>query len=808
MTCDEESNNLGLCLTCKNGYLKVNYTYIFIKYYDCLKPDDPKIKKNFYYDEILEEYRPCYKTCNSCIKEGDANGHYCLECKSGYMFRPDNNPKSNCVPYSKYYYINPYAQYKAMDVFQCPEEAKYMIIEKNYCIYNCQKDDTYKYLCNGNCVKECPSDTYIENFICKVDSNKCTIAKKDINLVDNSLDMVETLVKTYLSEFNYTKKHISQYNHQNYTIIIYSNASCIKELALEMPYIGFQSCYEKVKETYNIEEDLVISIVDMKTVLNPITFYSLYHPKSGIKLDASNICKDITVVVEENLNKFMKKDSIYYDAQISLAKKGVNIFDINDPFFTDICYDFDNPLKKDFPLSDRIKYFNQIVSFCDDGCIFKEINLENLTAKCNCLFNDISNNELIKESAFLGDIVEDINDIININNFRFIKCIKSAFKHFTSSIGSWITFILIIVQIIITSLYFSKDLPKIKIYIYSITEKYLSFLPDSKKENKNFPPKKKVKFKKRTNKKINEENNYLYNLRNISNNKINEIKLNKNQKEYDKKSRKNKKMISFSTRKELNLTTGENEIHLTLQKENLDEKKKEFFKEYLPTSPDDMEYKDAIIYDKRKFCEYFAECLKEKHIITYTFIAHEDLRPRTIKIIYFALTLSYYFVFNGLFFEENAISDLFKVTEKENFFSFFLRSYKEIILDIVTEVPFDYLVGLLLVQEKNLKGILKREKYDKDVLNQKINEFIKYVQIRNIVFIIISFIILLFSFFYLLCFNFIYPYSQIEWIKSSIAIIIIVPIFSILICFLSTCLRFLSFKCKIKKFYEISQAIP
>ena len=33
-------------------------------------------------------------------------------------------------------------------------------------------------------------------------------------------------------------------------------------------------------------------------------------------------------------------------------------------------------------------------------------------------------------------------------------------------------------------------------------------------------------------------------------------------------------MISFSTRKELNLTTGENETHLTLQKENLDEKKK------------------------------------------------------------------------------------------------------------------------------------------------------------------------------------------------------------------------------------------
>ena len=236
LTCNEESNNFGLCLTCKNGYKKVNYINLAVrsKYYDCLKPDDPILKKHFYYDETFEEYRPCYKTCKSCEKEGDSNKHYCLECKSGYMFRPGNNPYGNCVPYSKYYYITPYEQYKVLDVFQCPEEAKYMIVEKNYCIYNCQKDDKYKYLYNGNCVVECPSYTYIENFVCKVDSNICTFAEKDINLIDNSLDVVETQVKIYLSEFNSTKNHIPQYNHENYTIIIYINASCIKDLALEM----------------------------------------------------------------------------------------------------------------------------------------------------------------------------------------------------------------------------------------------------------------------------------------------------------------------------------------------------------------------------------------------------------------------------------------------------------------------------------------------------------------------------------------------------------------------------------------------
>ena len=220
-----------------------------------------------------------------------------------------------------------------------------------------------------------------------------------------------------------------------------------------------------------------------------------------------------------------------------------------------------------------------------------------------------------------------------------------------------------------------------------------------------------------------------------------------------------------------------------------------------------MEIDDAIFYEKRTFCEYFAECLKKQQIITYTFFAHDDLRPRSIKIIYFTLDIIYIFFSNGLFFGESAISNLFEANENENFFTFFLRSYKTIILDILTEIPFDNLVDLLLIEEKNLTGILKREKYDKNIINQKINEFIKYVQIRNIAFIIISFIILLFSFFYLLCFNYVYTYSQIEWIKVCITILILRQIFSILKCFEKTCLRFLSFKCNIEKLYKFSQAL-
>ena len=75
---------------------------------------------------------------------------------------------------------------------------------------------------------------------------------------------------------------------------------------------------------------------------------------------------------------------------------------------------------------------------------------------------------------------------------------------------------------------------------------------------------------------------------------------------------------------------------------------------------------------------------------------------------------------------------------------------------------------------------------------------------RYIIFIIIVTIILIISFLYLLCFNYVYPYSQIEWIKSSIAIMIIMQILSFLKCILETSLRYLSYKCKSEKLYKIS----
>ena len=808
LKCDEGSNKLGLCISCLDGFQKVNYTIKNPQYIDCLQKENP-ILKNFYFSETGNEYKPCYKTCKKCLIGGDPDSHNCLECISGYMFRPGNNEKNNCVAYSDYYYISAYGQYKPLNVLQCPEEAKYLIKEKKMCIDDCRKDDTYKYLYNGRCVEECPSNTVLKEYICNVETDKCTFGQNELNLENNNLQVLDILVKTYLSEFNYTDKHISEHNNENFTIVIYKKASCIKELSLEVPYIDFQSCYEKVQRQYGISQDLIVSLVDRKWVSNSKTFYSFYHPISGEKLDAENICKDDSIIVEENLNSLLNENNSNYEFQKSLTNQGINIFDQNDPFYTDICYDFDNPIKRDIPLNDRIKDIFPEATLCDDGCTYKGIDLNDMVASCDCKFNDITNNALIKDNEILNDMVGEIFDLINSSNIQVFKCFKYMFNKFVTSIGGWMSLVAIIVHCIMIVLYFLKDNEKMTIHIQNLIKDYIEYLEQNNKKKskkKNYPPKR--------NKNINNINHI--NKIDVSDlNKDNDVKSNDIQIHKKIEPEKNEiKVIEYGSSKGLPRLSRlyldkkeETQYYLNSDKNNLNTNPN-FFDEYLSTSPDEMEFDDALFYDQRKFKDLLADYLQERQMIAHTFIAQDDLKPRTMKIIVFILNIILYFVVNGFFFSESVISELYNLDEdEEHFFSYFPRSIERIIYSTIVSIVIGIITDFFFVEEIKLKGIFKREKDDKKILKEKTDHLIKNIKQRNFAFIITASVILLFSFFYLLCFNYVYQYTQIEWIKSSITIVIIMQLLSFLKCLLESGLRALSFKAKSEKMYKISKLI-
>jgi hypothetical protein len=697
-----------------------------------------------------------------------------------------------------------------LDILQCPDEAKYVIKDKKSCIDDCTKDEEYKLLYNGNCVKECPRDTVNVDNVCKVDSDKCTYGENELNLYNNDLEVIGTLVKTYISEFGYTDKHISLYNNQNYSVMVYKTASCIKELSLEMPNVDFQSCYQKVQAAYNITQDLVISIAEKKDTSNPKTFFSFFHPVSGEKLNADEICKNDSIIVQENLNELLNKNDSFYEVQSYFAAQGINIFDKSDPFFTDMYYDFDNPLKKDIPINDRIVYFFPNVSLCDDKCQYNGINLEDMTASCDCKFNDISNNALIQDSVIMDTMVGEIFELISSSNLLVFKCFKYMFKHFSRSIGGWICLVLIIAQIAMVLLYFLLELPKMKIYLFSLTNRYISYISKKTRPELKAPPKRIIGNSKKI---LNNNNNInptkpvndvtIFDKKKDFDNKSDKIKLTKSKNKLGLNQKDDKPLISLGNSVDKKLRPKKNQKEETESKND-----KEFFKEYLATSPDEMEFDDAYVFDKRTFTELFTEDLKENQIVAHTFIADDPLKPRTMKIIVFILVVLLYFVVNGLLFSEEVITELFEVDkDKENFFSYFPRSIERIIYSTLVSIVIGIITDLFFVDETKIKGYFRREKNQPKILKEKIVAFINDIKKRNIAFIVIASVILLVSFFYLLCFNYVYPYSQIEWIKSSITIVIVMQILSFLKCLLQSGLRFLSFKFNSEKLYKIGKLL-
>ena len=619
-----------------------------------------------------------------------------------------------------------------------------------------------------------------------------------------------------------------------------------------MPKVDFKDCYDKVKRTYHINEDLIIVIIDKKDKNKDQTYFSFFHPLSGQKLDADEICKDETIEVTQNLTSKLSEDNENYELQTFLTDQGINIFDMNDPFYTDICFDFDNPSDRDIPLSERITAIYPDVSLCDEGCQMDGIDLDTMTALCNCKFNDISNNKIVNENPLLESAVGEVFDLIKSSNILVMKCGDHLFDNFTSSFGGIFSLVSLAGHLGCTVLYFIFGKNQIRIYIYNIYEKFTSFIEKAKSTINFAPPKrslknteklrdKLIKNKNKKSVKFNETKQENKNLNNNSprldthsiyaNQDGRKIRIEKPPtKEYDakstykemilyreksakgssdskfkkydklinkhKKSRAMKEKVDSSTRLK-------HDIFTTLEK---DEDYRKFFDEYLATSLDELEYDDAIRKDQRTFCEYLRECLKEKQMIAFTFISSDPLKIRIIKIMLFILNVVLYFVVIGMFYNEEYISTLYYIDkEDDHFFSYITRSIDKFIYTTMVSIIIGYIIDCFFVDEKKIKGIFKREKDNLMNLRHEIMSFINNLKNKYLAFIIVIFVLLSASFYYLLCFNYVYPKTQIEWVKCSITIFIIMQILSILKCFLETSLRFLSFRCESEKLYKISR---
>ena len=218
-----------------------------------------------------------------------------------------------------------------------------------------------------------------------------------------------------------------------------------------------------------------------------------------------------------------------------------------------------------------------------------------------------------------------------------------------------------------------------------------------------------------------------------------------------------------------------------------------------------MDFDEVLKKDKRKFCAYISDSIKENLLIVNAFFIKDELNPKSIKIMLFNLNFILYFIINGLFYNEDYISTVYHIKKKETFFSFFPRSLQRLLYTSIVSLVIKIIIECFLIEENKLKRIFIREKNNGFQLKYEVTLLFKNMNKRFLSFIIICFCLHLFFFYYLLCFNHVYKHTQIEWIKSSVTIVVLMQLLNILSIIFEAILRYMSFYFKSEKMFKISK---
>ena len=280
---------------------------------------------------------------------------------------------------------------------------------------------------------------------------------------------------------------------EDYSILIYPTNSTY---LTSTTHVDFNECEKKIRKHFNISDSNIITFLqieleneDSKSLINQVE-YQAYDQNINL-LDLS-ICNDVNIQV---FYAIKNNSSIDLDSVNSFKESGIDIFNINDSFFNDICHPYSES-DNDVILEDRIKYIYQNYSLCEEGCTYNEIDLENMTISCNCSVKD---NISTVVSSLNFEEVEGSS-----TNFDVIKCYNLVFSLSgkLNNIGFWIFSILILAHFPPLIFYFFKGIKPVKDYILKEMKKYGYIKDDNKMKNDDNTTNKKVKKNKKIKRKI------------------------------------------------------------------------------------------------------------------------------------------------------------------------------------------------------------------------------------------------------------------------------------------------------------------
>ena len=759
-------NETNICVEkCSDNKIEFNsicYTkcpnYLYQILINSSKTCSETIPKNFYYDSTNEIYKQCFNTCESCYGQGDDINNNCLKCKNGFSFINESlSNNSNCYKICDYYYyFDDNKRHFCTKNNSCPENYNKLIIKKNKCINKCKNDDLYKYEYNNICYDKCPNGTITNEliFMCYNETNKendkiiSNFQNQIMNGdIDNILNNITESREDYIQKDDDIIYQITtSENQQN------NNKSNIST-------INLGDCETRLKGIYGINETipLIIFKIDYfsSDTLIPIIAYEIYHPINKSKLDLK-YCEDILIKL---------------NIPVSIDEKNLFKYDPNSDYYTDTCYSYTTENGTDIILSDRKKEFsNNNLSLCENNCNYAGYSQESKQSHCDCnvknkidSISEIVNNNNKLSNVFINDGGSSSSNII------LIKCSKTLFSKngLLYNISSYIL-LFIITFFLISMLTFMKcGYYYLKLKIDNILKKKQNLKTQQKnkiKRNILTERTNNINRRKKTKKNLNKNN--INNSKVINFKMINNVNLNQENNNISKSKINNRSLLSKKSNSKTNnnlISSRDNTTNKKVNKKNKNNNSKNKNNiEYNDFELNTISYKNAIIYDKRSFCQYYISLLKSKNLILFGFCPNKDNNSKIIKLCIFFLSFSIYYAMNFAFFNEKMIHKIFEDGGKYDFIYFLPKLSISFIISHVISI----IIRLIFLSERNLMKIKMEtslESAERIADKEKRNLVLKYV-----LFFIISIIFLGFFWFLLSSFGAVYKNTQIYVFENTL----------------------------------------
>jgi len=454
-------------------------------------------------------------------------------------------------------------------------------------------------------------------------------------------------------------------------------------------------------------------------------------------------------------------------------------------YYNDICSKATSESGTDISLKDRRNEFvDNNMSLCEENCELIGYNKSTDKAKCSCDIKlNIPENYDIKFNK--KDFFKNFIDFNNFMNLNIMKCYKTVLK-----IKSLIKNYGFLIIFFILFFYF------ITFFVFCLSS-YINLRKDIKRiflSLKNIETLKiNATIKKTINKKKRKKNRKKKNGDNTEIKSV--IKNDDNPIDLQNKKTGNKK-VDYSGQLTQNIDDKSNN---QIQNKNV----KDFglvhynniinkYNQELMAPKDfelnSLDYDEAILLDKRTFCEYYISLIKNNHPFIFSFGTYQDYNSRIIKMFLFFFSFSLDLTVNALFFNDDTMH---KIYEDEGKFNF-LYQIPQILYSTLISKFIDGFIRKLALSQDNIVDL----KQEKENLDKKYIQIKRILKIKFIFFFFISFIVLVFFWYYIACFCGIYVNTQIHLIKDSAISLLIGLFIPFAMYFIPTIFRISSLKVK------------